>query len=639
MDRDTERYKVFSRRAFILGLAKIGLLGVLGTRLAYLQFSQSDRYKTLSERNRINVSLLAPARGKIYDRFGKVVADNDQNFRVNIVAEQSDDIPKTLLELSKIIPLDENEINRVMAEIKKVRAFIPVTIKEQLTWDDVSKIEVNLHNLPGVLIEEGEIRRYPLGEAAAHLLGYVGLVNQAERKDGDSVLTVPGFRIGKMGIEKQLDERLRGKAGNIKVEVNALGRVVRELERDYGTTGESITLSIDADYQSFVQARLAKEKSASAVVMDVVTGSVYALASSPGFDPNLFSTRIPADKWEELLADPAVPLTNKAIAGQYPPGSTFKMITALAALESGAITATTKHFCPGHLDLGNHRFHCWKKGGHGSVNLRDALAESCDVYFYEVSKDVGIQRISDMAQKFGLGQKPTLEMPNVKPGLIPTKEWKMATFGKNWTVGETILASIGQGYLQATPLQLAAMTARLVNGGYNVSPSLIMDVGGKPIETSPKDRWTKISVKEKYLAMVVDGMSAVINSPKGTARAQQIAEPEFRFGGKTGTAQVRRIQTQERAMGYKNQDHLPWHLRHHALFVGYAPIDNPRYACAVVVDHGESGSGSAAPIAKEILYEAQIKKIAFREVIDESKVKTAPVAAPQAVETKIEEEL
>lgn len=605
IDRDKDRYDMFTRRAFLLGVGKVALLAGLGTRLGYLQITEAEKYKTLSDKNRINVNLVAPSRGRIYDRAGRVMADNNQNFKVNIVAEQARNVEKTLFELSQIIALEDNEIDRVLSEIKKVRSFIPVTVKENLDWEEVSQIEVNLPRLSGLVIEEGEMRYYPFSSSTAHLIGYVGLVNRSEiKKQSDPVLTVPGFRIGKTGIEKALDQQMRGEAGHIQVEVNARGRVVRELEKNYGREGANIDLTIDAQYQDFVQKLLDKEKSASAVVMNPHNGEIYAMASSPSFDPNMFATRIPANEWERLLADPAVPLTNKAIAGQYPPGSTFKMMTALAALEAGVIDASTSYHCPGHLDMGDHRFHCWKRAGHGRVDLVEALSQSCDVFFYEIASLVGIQKIAAMARRFGLGQILPLDISNVRPGLVPTKEWKRSQYGQSWRSGETVLASIGQGYLQTTPLQLATMTSRLVNGGLAVQPTLTAQIDEHIVEQSPHDHWPSLVIEPEYLSLVKKGMNRVINHHAGTANAQQIENPAYRFGGKTGTAQVRRITKQDRLDGLKEKD-MPWRLRHHALFVGYAPLANPDYVCSVVVEHGGSGSSSAAPLAREILLEAQ----------------------------------
>lgn len=605
IDRDKDRYQVFSRRAFLIGAAKIGLLGLLGTRLGYLQVTEGEKYKTLAERNRVNFYLTAPSRGRIFDHKGKLLADNIQNFRVNIVPEQAKDREATLYNLSKIIPLEKHEIDRTLSDMRKVRSFVPVTVKENLTWDQVSKIEVNLPRLSGLAIEEGEIRQYPYKTSTAHLIGYVGLVNQADlKREKTPALTIPGFRLGKTGIEKKMDKTLRGKAGSVKVEVNAAGRIVRELDQDYALPGSNITLSIDADYQNYVQDVLKKEKSASAVVMNANDGRIYALCSSPGFDPNLFTTRISARDWEKLLNDPTVPLTNKAIAGQYPPGSTFKMVTALAALEAGIVDKDTTYHCPGYLDVNTHRFHCWKRGGHGKMNLTEALSQSCDVYFYEIARELGIKRLAAMARKLGLGQILPLDIANVRPGLVPTKEWKMATFGKGWGNGETILASIGQGYMQATPLQLATMTARLVNGGKAVSPSLILKENDAPFIRGPHENWEKLDVQQKHLDIIKFGMDRVVNHPKGTAKDHKIDNSARAYGGKTGTAQVRRISKQDRLDGI-DESKRPWRLRHHALFVGYAPLTDPKYICSIVVEHGGSGSSSAAPIAKKLIDKIQ----------------------------------
>jgi len=477
---------------------------------------------------------------------------------------------------------------------------VPLEIKDNLSWEDVAKIEVNLADLPGVGIDVGEIRNYPLGEATAHLIGYVGAVNKSELT-GDKTLSLPGFRIGKTGIEKTFDKTLRGIAGTSTVEVNVLGREVRELQHDQGQQGQRISLSIDAELQRLTQQRLSETKSASAVIMDSKTGAIYALASHPSFDPNLFIRGISAEKWEELLANPAYPLTNKAVGGQYPPASTFKMVTALAALEHGVINGGTTVHCPGHYEYGGDRFYCWKTSGHGSVNLQDALAKSCDTFFYKISTDIGIERIADMARRLGLGQKYNFDLREERPGLIPDKDWKVGHFGNFWKPGETVVASIGQGYMQATPLQLAVMTSRMVNGGYAVKPWVVGYSGEDNLE---RETWPSMGFHQYHLNLVLRGMNKVVNHPDGTAYDSRIIEKAMSMGGKTGTAQVKRITREERAQGIRNED-LPWKFRHHALFVGYAPVSDPRYVCSVVVEHGGGGSAVAAPIAKDLLTATQ----------------------------------
>lgn len=595
-----DNHKLFTRRGFILGSLQLGVLAVLGARLAWLQIAQGKRYKTLSDKNRINIKMLAPSRGRIVDRSGTPLAINNQNFQLQIIPEQAENLEQSLRRAAEIIALTEKDIRKITEQSKKNAQFMPLEIKDNLSWEEVSKIEVNLPDLPGLSIQVGERRHYPLGEMGAHIVGYVGSVSKTEIKE-DPVLKLPGFKTGKTGIEKAFDTQMRGKAGASEVEVNVLGREVRELRRKPSLTGDQITLTIDSALQSFTQQRLNKERSASAVIMDVKTGALYALASAPGFDPNLFTTSLSAEKWEEMLADPGHPLTNKAIAGQYPPASTFKMITALAALESGHISRQTGIYCPGHYDFGGDRFHCWKRAGHGNMDVVDALAESCDTYFYKISTDVGIDTISQMARKLGLGTRTNLELQEERPGLMPDKDWKMGYFGEHWRPGETIVASIGQSYIQTTPLQLAVMTARIVNGGYAVKPWITDAIGER---SGPDINWPKLEIQSQYLELVKKGMDRAVNGANGTAHESRIHTAAWRMGGKTGTSQVKRITMKQRSEGIMNAD-LPWEHRHHALFVGYAPVNDPRYACAVVIEHGGGGASSAAPLARDLLLETQ----------------------------------
>lgn len=605
MDRDTERYRSLTRRTIVLGGLQLGLFGVLGARLYGLQVTDAERYARLAEDNRINLQLIAPSRGGIVDRFGQDLAVNDQDFRLLMVAEQARDVEAVLDRLSAILPLDDSEIERVLHETSSRRPFVPVTVRENLAFEDVAEIEVNAPDLPGLAIDVGELRRYPHGRLTTHVIGYVGAVSEAELT-GDPVLALPGFRIGKSGMERQHDLALRGQAGTRQVEVNAIGRVIRELSRDEGEAGQDVQLTLDLELQRFVQERLSTEISAAAAVIDVETGELFALASHPGYDGNLFTGGIDHANWQRLLNDPHMPLNNKAIAGQYAPGSTFKMAVAMAGLEEGLIDPDERVFCPGFLDFGNNRFHCWRRGGHGRLALIEALSQSCDVYFYELARRVGVDRIADFANRLGVGQHLPLDMPGQRSGLVPTQAWKEANRGERWLQGETLIAGIGQGYVLATPLQLAVMTARLANGGRNVMPQMTMRVGDPNaplVDPSPES----LGFAAENLALVRDGMIAVTSSPTGTARRSQIAEPGFEMAGKTGTSQVRRITAAERAVGITRNQDLPWARRDHALFVGYAPINAPRYACAVVVEHGGGGSSVAAPIASDILLETQIR--------------------------------
>lgn len=600
-NRDMERYRCFSRRTMIVGGIQAALLAALGTRLAWLQIVESEKYTTLSDQNRISLRLLPADRGQIVDRRGVPLAVNTQNFQVFLVAEQSPDVPRTLNRLSKLSPLNKTEIEKILADVKSKRRFTPVLVKENIDWETMARIEVNLPDLPGISTGEGKTRNYPLGEATAHCIGYVGLVSDTEVDENDPVTMLPGYRIGKSGMEKTHDRLLRGRAGAKEIEVNAVGREIREISQKPGEDGKRVTLTLDAELQIACQNRLARETSAAAVIMDVHTGAVYALCSYPSYDPNVFSRGISAALWEELLADPAAPLTNKVVSGQYPPGSTYKMVTAIAGLEAGVITAETSVFCPGHYILGNGKFHCWKPGGHGYVNVVTALEQSCDVFFYETARRADIDKISEVAQRLGLGKKLGVEIPGEKPGLTPTRDWKRSALGSKWHPGETIIAGIGQGYVLSTPLQLATMVSRLVNGGKAVTPFLTGKIEG---EAANAPSAPALNFNSYHLDLVQRGMRAVTMGERGTARGAAIREPGYTMAGKTGTSQVRRITREERARGVKNET-LPWKDRHHALFVGYGPVDNPKYACGVIVEHGVSGAGSAAPVARDILLEAQ----------------------------------
>ncbi|MBC8269721.1 MAG: penicillin-binding protein 2, partial [Rhodospirillaceae bacterium] len=597
MHRDSERHKQFSRRTAILAGGKAVLLSALVGRMYYLQVIEADRYKTLADDNRINFRLLAPPRGRIVDRFGVPIADNQQNYRVVLVPEQTGDVEETLLRLGRIIPIRAGEKKRILREVGRSRGFVPVTLRENLSWEDVARIEVNTPDLPGVMIDVGQSRFYPFAREMAHILGYVAAVSEGET-GSNPLLELPGFRIGKSGIEKVYDLALRGAGGSSQVEVNAFGRVIRELKRSEGQPGTRLQLTIDAGLQQMTSRRLAGA-SGSVVVMDVHSGDVLAMVSTPGFDPNAFNKGLSAEQWNALVSNDRAPLTNKSIAGNYAPGSTFKMMVALAALEKGVVTAESEVFCSGKTQLGNATFHCWKKGGHGVVNLNKGISQSCDVYFYDVARRTGIERIAEMARRFGLGAQLGLDLPGERAGLIPSDKWKRGTIGAPWQKGETLLAGIGQGYVLTTPLQLAVMTARLANGGVAVSPHLTRNIvtadGVVPRQAAePKD----LGVIPGHLALVREAMETVVNQPTGTAFRSRIRAPEFRMTGKTGTAQVRRISKQERETRVIKNDELPWKEHDHALFVGYAPVDAPRDAASVVIQDGGGGSSVAAPIAR-----------------------------------------
>jgi penicillin-binding protein 2 len=600
--REGDRLRVFSRRAALLGAGQLSLFGLLAGRLYYLQVVNADEYALLADENRINHRLLPPARGRIFDRHGVILARNSPTYRVFVIREQAADVPATLFRLAQLIPLPQQRIAEVIAEAGRRRSFVPIVVREDLDWTEVSRIAIHAPDLPGVALDTGLLRSYPTGKVMAHVLGYVGPVSERELS-GDPLLELPEFRVGKNGIEKAYDELLRGRAGLSRFEVNALGREIKELYRQDGEPGRNLTLTIDLDLQRYVHQRLSAEESASAVVLDVQTGDVLALVSVPSFDPAGFINGLSRGAWQALTSDPRTPLVDKAISGQYPPGSTFKMIVALAALEAGLSGPDHEVFCPGMTQIGQYKFHCWRRWGHGKLTLVDALAQSCDVYFYDLARRVGVDAIARMARRFGLGEKLAIDLPGERPGLVPDRAWKQATRGVPWQLGETLIVGIGQGYMQATPLQLAVMTARIANGGRAVRPRLLRrerpagDVG-EPAPVPP------VGVSDWALRFVRQGMLEVVNGEHGTARQAALADPEVALAGKTGTSQVRRISPAERATGVRKNEDKPWEERDHALFVAFAPYDAPRYALAVVVEHGGSGSQTAAPLARDIVAKA-----------------------------------
>ena len=600
--RDNDRQKFFTRRAALLAGGQFGLLTALVGRMYYLQVVESKRYQTLAEENRINMRLIPPSRGRILDRFGVPVAVNQQNYRVLIKSENTPDVPAVLDRLAMIISIDADEKARILKEIRRTKKFVPVTVREFLEWEDVARLEVNAPDLPGVTIDVGERRFYPNGIAAAHVLGYVGAPRR-EDLTGDPLLELPGFRIGRSGIERAFDKPLRGSAGASQLEVTAVGRVIRELDRQEGDKGRDVVLTMDMALQRAAMRRLGEE-AGSVVVMDVATGGLIVQASTPSFDPNAFTEGLSNAQWRALADNERAPLRNKAIAGEYAPGSTFKMIVALAALEEGVITPRSRYFCSGHMEVGDGRFHCWRREGHGHVDLERGIAESCDVYFYEIARKIGIDTIAKMAERFGLGSKLALDVPGERSGLIPTKSWKRAVIGQPWVLGETLVAGIGQGFVLTTPLQLATMTARMVNGGKAVLPHLARDrMFREDMIARGKPEYPSINVDPAHLKILMDAMEKVTDDPRGTAHAARIKRPDMSMAGKTGTAQVRRISLRERESGVRKNEELPWRFRDHALFVGYAPIENPRYAISVVVEHGGGGSSVAAPIARDVMIE------------------------------------
>jgi len=618
MQRENNRSKLLTRRAILLAGGQVALLATLAGRMYYLQVVQADRYGMLANENRINIRLLAPPRGRIVDRFGAALADNSPTYRVVLVAEQAGDIESTLNAVATLIPVSDGDRRRVLRDIRRKHSFVPVMVRENLTWEEMARIEVNTLDLPGVSIEQGLTRRYPFGEAASHVLGYVAAVSEKELTGDDPLLELPGFRIGKNGVEKAFDLELRGSAGTSQVEVNAFGRVVRELAREEGIAGQEITLTLDMALQDLAARKCQAEKSAACVLMDALNGEVLAMASMPGYDPSAFASGLSQQLWDEYRTNPRNPLVDKAIGGRYAPGSTFKPVVAMAALEAGAMTPDTHVHCSGEYFFGNVVFHCWKKGGHGAMNLRDAIKHSCDCYFFEAARRLGIDPIAAMAKRFGLGAPLGIDIPGEASGLIPSTQWKKATLGHAWLPGETLSCGIGQSYVQATPLQLATLAARLATGRA-VVPRLVRESGIMTKDPGEKPSpFPLLDVSAKDLKLVTDGMFAVVNEQGGTAYAARITDPGMQMAGKSGTSQVYHLTQAEREKKIKIKD-VPWERRDHALFISFAPVSAPRYVCAVVVEHGgeSAGGGSAvaAPICRDVLREAQ-KRDPARHVPD-----------------------
>ena len=592
---NAEKNHILSRRAVIIILVNLLAFMVIAVRLYYLQVLQSDKYKMMSDENRISTRFIIPPRGTVYDRNGEIIAKNEQNFQALLIAEQAPDIEKTLDTFKQIIPLSEDEENRIRKDIKSKNRFIPIKLKDNLNWEEVSEILLHAPDLPGVEINEGLSRSYPYAYLYAHVLGYVGPVSEKDKND-NPLYMLPGFKIGKSGLEKFYDYKLQGKSGTVKLEVNAYGRVMKEIERQPGIEGDSLTLSVDTRLQKFASQAFG-ENSGAAVVLNVKSGEILAMVSVPSFDPNLFTNGISYKHWNELLNNERNPLIDKAVAGQYSPGSTFKIVVALAALEAGIINPETRYYCNGAMKVGTSRFHCWRHVGHGSLNVVEALKYSCDIFFYETALRLGIDRIHDMALSLGMGQTLNVGLDSEKGGLIPSKAWKQSRYDAQWTQGDSANSGIGQGYILVTPLQLATALARVVNGGYAVKPTLLKS-------PADKNKAKRLKISTRNLELVKQGMFEVVNSVGGTASRAKFNLDGARMGGKTGTTQVRRISMRERRSGIISDSNLPWKLRNHAWFMGYAPADNPRYAVAVIVEHGSSGSGVAAPVAAKILQEA-----------------------------------
>lgn len=591
-----------NRRALVLGIAQGTIFSVIIGRLRYLQVTESEKLAGLADLNRINLRVIIPERGLIYDRNGTLLAENQKLFRIILVQEETNDPNLTIDQLGQILPLTPKQKLAALEKIHDSRQDVPVVIVEEASWEQIARVSANAPALPGVRAEVGERRHYPMGSNAVHVIGYVGKVSSEDLvtpKVRDPLLQVPDFRVGRSGIEKSLDHALRGRAGNQRIEVNAYGRVMRELGSIGAQHGTNQQLTIDSSQQQFAMARLGDHR-ASAVVMNIKTGDVISLASTPAFDPNPFVSGITQVEFDQIRNDQGKPMFNRSIQGTYPPGSTFKMITALAALEEGLIAPDEEVNCQGSIDISGRNFHCWKFGGHGNIDLHSSLRESCDVYYYNLAERVPLEKLAAVARRFGLGVRPELPMAGIEKGYFPTRESKLEIHNRPWSIGDMLNTSIGQGDVLATALQLTIMTARLASG-LNVQPRLVLSENGKQASFRP---FSSIGISESSLELVRNGMNAAVNHVTGTAFRSRTADESFLIAGKTGTSQVRTISQRERETGLISNEDLPLNQRDHALFCCYAPIGDPVFATAVIVENGGTGSIVAAPIARDLLMRA-----------------------------------
>lgn len=609
MKRDNKDRAAFTRRALLIGTAQFGIFGAIAGRLYNLQVAKHGKYALMAEQNSISERLEAPLRGLITDRFGTVLAGNQQHWRALFMQALAPDPQAVLDNFYRLVPLPDDEKARIAAELAHRPGYIPVLLKDYLDWPDMAALEVNTPDLPGVVVEVGASRSYPFGPALAHAVGYVARPNGREAA-ADPVLSLPGMRIGRTGAEAAQDAVLRGVPGFVQMETNVHGQVVRQVAHDPGTPGQTVALALDAGLQTVAVQGLGNQTGA-VVMLDANTGEILALASSPSFDPSLFDKGVPQATWNAWMANAGDPLLNKAVSGLFAPGSTFKPTVALAAMKAGTLTPDTILTCPGFFKLGDHVFWCDNHTAHGSITVTTALQVSCDVFFYQVALGVGIDRIAAMATQMGLGTDLGVDLPGAVAGLVPTLDWARRR-GIHWVEGSTVVQGIGQGYTQLTPLALATMIARVATGSA-VGPHITRRIAGALQSASTPGVWPALDVDPAHLAIVRQGLFEVVNTPAGTAYSARLTLPNVQMAGKTGTAQVHNNTAAEKQQGF-NDLTMAWAARPNALFVAFAPYDNPRYAVAVVIEHGNYGGQAAAPIANALMTYALTHDPAGRDV-------------------------
>lgn len=616
----------FKRRALLIGTGQAAVFAAISTRLYHLQISEHGKYALMAKHNSISERLVAPERGLITDRFGAVLAGNQQHWRALFMKAMAPEPAAVLDNFYRLVPVSDDEKDRIQRDIADRPGYIPVLLKDWLDWPDMASLEVNTPNLPGVIVEEGSSRTYPLGPLAAHAVGYVGRPSQKEAA-ADAVLALPGMRVGRTGAEETDDLPLRGTPGYVQTETNVHGQVVRLVARNPGAPGAQVALGLDSGLQRLAVRSLGQETGAT-VVLDATSGEILAMASTPSFDPTLFDKGVPSSIWKSWMTDPKHPLLNKASAGLFSPGSTFKPTVAMAALKCGALTPDTVHYCPGYFKLGDHIFWCDNHTAHGSLTLTGALQVSCDVFFYETALATGIDNIAAMAGIMGLGVGLGSDFPNTQIGQVPNHAWAKK-HGVRWVPGDTVVQGIGQGYVSLTPLALATMIAR-IGTGTAITPHITRRIGGSLQPLSFPDAAPKLDVNDAHLAVVRQGLFEVVNTPQGTAYASRLTLPNLQMAGKTGTAQTHNDTRAESAAGFNDMT-IAWERRPNALFVAYAPVESPRYAVAVVIEHGNYGSQSAAPIAHDLMTYALLNDPAGRDTPLSNPPKMPPLTSPDAV--------
>ena len=587
-----------NRRMFITGLAKIIILGGIVSRLFFLQVKENKKYLTLSDKNRIREWKLPPIRGNFIDYYGNIVAGNFEAYQLHIVPEEVENFRYTINRVKDILELSEKQFQRILKKKKENKPWETLIVADNLSWKNFSKINNHLYDLNGVKPIISISRNYPFKENYTHILGYVSQANERDILSNEIIKDkfVQGLKVGKIGLEKSFEDSLIGDNSIERYEVNAYGRRINQLEFRTGTQGKTIKLTIDTEIQKLAN-KLLKDKAGSICVMDIFTGEVIAMHSSPSFDPNAFVFGISQDDWQLIRNDPMKPLVNKSLSGNYSPGSTIKPIVALSALENGIINTNFTVKCTGKTEMYGQTYHCWKKKGHGFVSLRNAMKQSCDTYFYEIARKLGVDKLSETAKKFGLGKEVFGSLFNIeKKGLIPNTQWKKNALGAGWLLGETMITGIGQGYIQTTPIQLCLMTAQIANGGYKIYPQIIVDDEKKD---QPKDKYFPLYQNSKNIKIIQDAMFGSTNEVMGTSYRSRIKDLKYQFAGKTGTAQVKKITEKDRELDLKTFE-IPYEERDHALYIAFGPYKNPNYALSILVEHGGNGSTTAAPMAKEL---------------------------------------